>query len=120
MDEAEVPVRRRTNRVCEIVGAWHKHLACAAKLLRLLLFLLTDADLELLVLPFLVRFPVKALGCVRQIRVDVDVLGKNSHQGCSHRSVRAGDAIALYIRDSHNVPRIACPSSTAGTTCGAR
>ena len=76
-------------------------------LLRLLLFLLADADFELLRLGFLVAFPVETLGRVRKIFVDVEVLRQNGHQTGRHRAVRARDAIALYIGNRHNDLRIA-------------
>jgi hypothetical protein len=51
-----------------------------AGLLRLLLLLLTDADLELSRLCFLERFVIVPVDCISQILIDIDVFGKNCHQ----------------------------------------
>src|ERR1043166_8827551 len=72
-----------------------------AKLLRFLLLLLPDADLELLLLRFLVSLPVVPLAGVGKILVHVDILGQHGHQRRAHRSVRTGDAVPFYVRNRH-------------------
>src|SRR5579863_1416202 len=96
-----------TARQPSSVGRWCGLRATATALLRFLLLLLTDANLELLGLSFLVRFPVEALGGIREIGRDVDVLGQHRHQRSGLASIGAGDAIAFDVGDRHNVFRLA-------------
>src|SRR5579863_213228 len=87
-----------------------------AGLLRLLLFLLADANLELLLLGFLVSLPIEALRGLGDIGGYVGVFGQHGHQSSRHASVRTADAIALNIWNSHKASRITrdAPLKTPG------
>ena len=78
-----------------------------SELLRLLLFLLTEADFKLLCLAFRICFPIEPLGGVGKIFLDIDVLREYSHQAGGLRAVGAGNAISLHIGNGHNSSRIA-------------
>ena len=73
-----------------------------AKLLCFLLFLLTDADLEVQHFSVLERLVIMPGDGIRQVLVDIGLLGKNGHQ---RKIIVAGRAIGpepLHIWNSHN------------------
>jgi len=100
--------RPKPSAACVHCGLGSRRLR-SAKLLRFLLFLLADADFELLLLGFLVSFPVEPLGGLRQIFIDVDIFGEHSHEAGGHGAVGTGNAVPFHVRDGHNTTRIAFP-----------
>ncbi len=69
------------------------------ELLGLLLFLLTDADLELLGLGFAIAFPVKPSRRFLQVRVHIRPLRQHGHDGGLQPSVGICDAQTANIGD---------------------
>ena len=82
------------------------------KLLRLLLLLLANADLEGRLLGFLPRLVIVPGYGVGQVRIDVGILGKHSHQRERFIAGRAKGPEPLYIRKSHNPPMITFHAET--------
>ena len=70
-------------------------------LLAFALFLLSDANLELLQLHVLIGFVIVASHGVRQIRVYIGVFGQDSHQGESFIARRAERAEPFDVRNCH-------------------
>ena len=71
------------------------------ELLRLLLLLLSDADLEVLLLGFLECLVVVPRDRIAQIGVDIGVLGQDGHNREALVASRAERPEALYVRDCH-------------------
>ena len=72
------------------------------ELLRLLLLLLTDADLGVQRLGILERLVIVAGHGVRQVLIDVGALGQDGHQSVAIVAGRAEGPEPLYIRNCHN------------------
>src|ERR1043166_4672939 len=97
--------RCKVRRLERIRTAWPEP-AARENLLRLLLLLLADADLELLLLRFLVCFPIEPLAGFGEILIDIDIFREHGHQGGGQRAVGAGDAITLDVRNCHDFLRL--------------
>lgn len=70
-------------------------------LLRLLLFLLTYADFEVLLFGFLIRLMIMPANGISQIRIDVGALRQHCHQREIVFAVRAKGPEPLHVRDCH-------------------
>jgi len=73
------------------------------KLLRFLLLLLTDADLEVQNFGFLERLVIVACHGVRNILIDVGILGQDGHQREIIVAGRAEGPEPLHIRNCHRL-----------------
>jgi hypothetical protein len=71
-------------------------------LLRLLLLLLTDADLEVRLLRLLIRFVIVASDGIRQIRVNIHTLRQHCHQRETLVAGRAEGTETLDIGNCHD------------------
>jgi hypothetical protein len=76
------------------------------RLLCFLLLLLTDADLEHLLLGFLIGLMIVARNRVLDIGIRISVLGQDGHQCEILVANRAERAKALHVRDCHNKFRL--------------
>jgi len=70
-------------------------------LFALALFLLSDANLELLLLHVLIGFVIVASHGVRQIRIYIGVFGQNRHQGEAFIARRAERPEPFDVRNCH-------------------
>jgi hypothetical protein len=71
------------------------------RLLALALFLLSDANLELLLLHVLIGFVIVASHGVRQIRIYVGVFGQHSHHGEGFIARRTERPEPFDVRNCH-------------------
>jgi hypothetical protein len=76
------------------------------RLLSFLLLLLTDADLEHLLLGFLICLMIVTRNRVLDVSIGISVLGQDSHQCETLVANRAERAKALHVRDCHNILRL--------------